>query len=206
MSPRSIEVLRNCEKVYAEDTRVSGKLWNHFGIETPLSSFHAHNEHKRLDSVIKELEGGAEIAFISDAGTPAISDPGFLLVRACKEKGIKVDCLPGPTAFVPALVESGFPINSFVFEGFLPQKKGRQSKIMEILEEKRTVVLYESPYRIIKLLEQLIDLGVEERPISISRELSKKFGETVGGTTSVLLGHFRKKEPKGEFVVVLGPR
>jgi 16S rRNA (cytidine1402-2'-O)-methyltransferase len=203
MTPRALEVLKECDLVLAEDTRVSGNLLKKFDISVPLSSFHAHNEHRRLDKILEELSAGKNIALVSDAGTPGISDPGFLLVNACNTQGIKVDCLPGATAFVPALVESGFPINSFVFEGFLPKKKGRKTKILEILEEKRTTVIYESPYRIVRLLKELAEFGGPEREVSLSRELSKKFGETVGGTVGEMSDHFEKKDPKGEFVVVL---
>ncbi len=203
MSPRAIEVLGSCDLILAEDTRNTGLLLKKFEIQAPMQSFHAHNEHKKVEQIIAELKEGKTISLVSDAGTPGISDPGYLLVNRCVENRIKVDCLPGPNAFVPALVESGFPTDSFVFEGFLPKKKGRTTKIKEILGEKRTVVFYESPHRVVKILEELKEQGGADREVSISRELSKKYGETIRGTVEELLEHFNVNEPRGEFVLVL---
>ncbi len=203
MSPRAVEVLGSCDLILAEDTRNTGLLLKKFEIQVPMQSFHAHNEHKKIEQIIVELKEGKTISLVSDAGTPGISDPGYLLVNRCVENGIKVDCLPGPNAFVPALVESGFPTDSFVFEGFLPKKKGRATKIREILNERRTVVFYESPHRVVKVLEELKEQGGGDRRVSVSRELSKKYGETIHGTVEELLGHFNVNEPRGEFVLVL---
>ncbi len=203
LSPRAIKVLNSSDLILAEDTRTSGQLFKRVGVSVPMKSFHIHNEHKKLDEIISLLESGKRLSLVSDAGTPGISDPGYLLVRECVEKGIKVDCLPGPTSFVPALVESGFPTDSFVFEGFLPKKKGRKTRISEILEEKRTVVFFESPHRVVKVLKEIQDAGGGEREISISRELSKKFGESIRGTVQDLISHFEENEPRGEFVLVL---
>jgi 16S rRNA (cytidine1402-2'-O)-methyltransferase len=202
MTYRAVEVLKSVDVVLAEDTRTSGFLLKHYGIQTPMQSFHAHNEHHKLESVIKRLEGGAVIALISDAGTPGISDPGFLLAREVLKAGLKVECLPGATAFVPALVKSGFPTDRFVFEGFLPPKKGRQTRMNIIASEPRTVVMYESPHKLVKTLGQLKEL-IGDRQVSVSRELTKKFEETVNGTASELEKYFTKKPPKGEFVVVI---
>lgn len=200
---RAVRILKEVDLVIAEDTRVSGNLLKHFGIEKPLQSFHTHNEHKSLDHYITQLQSGKSIALVSDAGTPGISDPGFLLVRACIKENIPVECLPGATAFVPALVESGFPLHEFLFIGFLPQKKGRKTQLETLKKENRTVVLYESPYRILKLLEELEQLFPEGLEVSISREISKLYAETVRGDIATLRQHFTRKEPKGEFVVVL---
>ena len=186
----------------AEDTRVSARLLQHYEIRTPLESFHQYNEHKRLENVLQRLEKGAVLCLVSDAGTPGISDPGFLLARACRERGIACECLPGATAFVPALVQSGFPIHSFVFHGFLPQKKGRDKMLRQLLSDERTQVLYESPYRLLKLLEALQTLA-PERPVSVSRELSKLHEETRNGLPHELADHYRKQVPKGEIVVVI---
>lgn len=199
---RAAEVLRSCDAVLAEDTRVSARLLQHYEIRTPLESFHQYNEHKRLENVLQRLEKGAVLCLVSDAGTPGISDPGFLLARACRERGIACECLPGATAFVPALVQSGFPIHSFVFHGFLPQKKGRDKMLRQLLSDERTQVLYESPYRLLKLLEALQTLA-PERPVSVSRELSKLHEETRNGLPHELANHYRKQVPKGEIVVVI---
>lgn len=203
MTYRAVEVLREADLILAEDTRTSGKLLKHFDIATPMQSHHMHNEHKTVFSIVEKLEQGKTIALISDAGTPAISDPGFLLSRACIEAGIPVECLPGATAFVPALVVSGIPNDRFVFEGFLPIKKGRQSRLLELAEESRTVVLYESPHKLLKTLGQLKEFFGEERRISVSRELSKLHEETVRGTITEVIAHFENKAPKGEFVLVI---
>lgn len=201
---RAIKVLKMVDMVLAEDTRTSSVLMKHYDIHTPLKSHHKFNEHQQVANVVERLQAGMDIALISDAGTPGISDPGFLLSRECARAGIEVETLPGPTAFVPALVDSGLPCDRFCFEGFLPQKKGRMSRLQALKDEERTVVLYESPYRIVKLLEQVIEVMGEERPMSITREISKVHEETVGGTAGELLAHFRENEPKGEFVVLIG--
>lgn len=189
--------------VLAEDTRTSKTLLKHFAIETHLQSFHMHNEHKALQPIIDQLLSGMSIALVSDAGTPGISDPGFLLSRACVENHIEIECLPGATAFVPALVVSGLPSDQFYFEGFLPHQKGRQKRLTALLQMECTVILYESPYRIVKLLEQLHELNAGNRKISISREISKKFETTVRGTVIELIQYYQSATPKGEFVVVL---
>jgi 16S rRNA (cytidine1402-2'-O)-methyltransferase len=201
---RAVEVLKQVQVVLAEDTRTSGRLLQHYQIDTTLESFHQHNEHGKLASVMQRLHDGVSFALISDAGTPGISDPGFLLARACKEQGIRMECLPGATAFVPALVQSGFPLSSFLFGGFLPQKKGRQKTLLHLLSAGHTLVLYESPYRLLRLLEELHE-HAPDRPVSVSRELTKKFEEQIQGSAQELTAHFRKQEPRGEFVVVVGP-
>ena len=200
---RSVRILNEVDLILAEDTRTSGKLLKHFDIKTPMQSFHMHNEHKVLDKMIDKLKQGIKIALISDAGTPGISDPGFLLVRACVEEGIETECLPGATALIPALVQSGFPTDRFIFEGFLPPKKGRQTRLKLWSEETRTIVFYESPHKIVKTLSQLQEFVGGDRRLSVSRELSKKFEETVRGTVDELILHFTNKAPKGEFVIVL---
>lgn len=200
---RAIRTLQEADLILAEDTRTSGILLKHLKISRPLQSYHVHNEHKTVLSIIEKIEKGQKVALISDAGTPAISDPGFLLVRECLKQGIEVECLPGPTAFVPALVNSGLPCDSFVFEGFLPQKKGRQTMIEGLKDETRTMVFYESPYRVIKALEQFIEHFGPDRKVSLSRELSKLYEETIRGTLTEALAHFKLKEPKGEFVIVV---
>ena len=200
---RSIRILNEVDLILAEDTRTSGKLLKHFDIKSPMQSFHMHNEHKVLDKMVDKLKLGIKIALISDAGTPGISDPGFLLVRACVEEGIATECLPGATALIPALVQSGFPTDRFIFEGFLPQKKGRQTRLKLWSEETRTIVFYESPHKIVKTLSQLQEFVGGDRRLSVSRELSKKFEETVRGTVNELILHFTNKAPKGEFVIVL---
>ena len=200
---RSLSVLSEVELILCEDTRVSRKLLNHYDIDTPTKSYHMHNEHRTVDSLVEELQQGVSMALISDAGTPAISDPGFLLVRACLQAGIRVITLPGPTAFILALVQSGFPTDRFVFEGFLPHKKGRKSRLSQLAEETKTIVLYESPHRIVKTLAQCAEVMGPDRPASISRELTKAFEETIRGTLQELEAHFTAHPPKGEFVLVI---
>lgn len=198
---RAIAVLKAAEAVIAEDTRTSGRLLQHLGIKKPFIAFHAHNEHHVLENILARLHQGAVLALVSDAGTPGISDPGFLLVRACVREGIAVEALPGPTAFVPALVNSGLPCDRFVFEGFLPVKKGRRTRLNELKGETRTMVFYESPHRIVRTLTDLGDVLGAGRPASISRELTKLHEEHVRGALGELQAHFTAKEPKGEFVV-----
>jgi 16S rRNA (cytidine1402-2'-O)-methyltransferase len=200
---RAIEVLKTVDIVLAEDTRKSGFLLKHFQISKPVQSHHKFNEHRTLESIVQKMMGGTTVALVTDAGTPGISDPGFLLVRACIEKGIEVESLPGPTAFVPALVSSGIPCDRFVFEGFLPQKKGRQKRLTELSHETRTMVLYESPYRLVKTLSQLAEHLGPERKGSVSRELTKVHEETVRGTLQELARHFSKETVKGEIVLVV---
>jgi 16S rRNA (cytidine1402-2'-O)-methyltransferase len=200
---RAIRILKEVDLIIAEDTRQSIKLLNHYEIKKPLQSYHMHNEHKVLQHYVNELLDGKNIALISDAGTPAISDPGFLLVRESLKNSIKVDCLPGATAFVPALVKSGLPADSFCFEGFLPEKKGRQTMLKKLCEEERTIILYESPHRIVKTLKQFVEYFGAERQISVSRELTKTFEETVNGTIAEVLNHFENNTVKGEFVLVI---
>lgn len=204
MTFRAIKVLKEVDLILAEDTRTSAKLMKHFDIGTPMHSHHMHNEHKTVENVIQKLEQGMTIALISDAGTPAISDPGFLLTRSCVEKGIAVECLPGATAFVPALVNSGLPNDKFVFEGFLPDKKGRQTRFLALAEETRTMILYVSPHKLVKTLAEFVEYFGEHRPVSVSRELSKLHEETVRGTATDVLKHFEEKAPKGEIVVIVG--
>jgi 16S rRNA (cytidine1402-2'-O)-methyltransferase len=202
---RSIRALKECELILAEDTRTSGKLLKHLEIDTPKRSYHLHNEHKIVEQLVNELAvSDATFCLVSDAGTPAISDPGFLLVRACIENNIEVETLPGATAFVPALVNSGLPCDRFVFEGFLPHKKGRQKRIQALVEETKTMVFYESPYRVIKALTEFSEAFGEDRKCSISREISKLYEETVRGTLTEVKKHFENKAPKGEFVMVIG--
>lgn len=203
MTFRAVETLKRVDAVLAEDTRNSKILFNHFDIQTPLESLHQHNEHQRLAGIIDRLQKGAVLAQISDAGTPGISDPGFLLARACVENDIPVEVIPGATAFIPALLKSGFALHRFVFEGFLPQKKGRQTKLLQMLSQPCTVVFYESPHKLLKTLQALKELGAGDRKISVSRELTKKFEETVNGSVDELILHFTAHSPKGEFVVVL---
>ena len=203
MSLRAIEVLHHVDLILAEDTRTSGKLLQHYQISTPLRSYHMHNEHKILEELVNELKSGINLALITDAGTPAISDPGFLLVREAIRENIRVETLPGPTAFVPALVNSGLPAHNFVFEGFLPVKKGRQTRLKELAGEKRTMIFYESPYRILKTLEDLMVHAGSDRRVSVSREISKKFEETVRGSLAEVADYFKKNSPKGEFVICL---
>lgn len=203
MTFRAVKVLQEADLILAEDTRTSGKLLKHYEIATPMQSFHMHNEHKMLDRMINRLNSGEVMALISDAGTPAISDPGFLITRACIENGIEVDCLPGATAFVPALVNSGLPNDKFVFEGFLPVKKGRQTRLKFLSEETRTIIFYESPHKILKTLGHFAAYFGEDRPISVSREISKLYEETIRGSVKEIIHHFEKKAPKGEFVITV---
>lgn len=200
MTFRAIRVLKESDIILAEDTRTSAPLLKHFGIDKKVFAHHQHNEHKAVNEIIRFLKEGQQISLISDAGTPAISDPGFLLVREAIKEGITVQCLPGATAFVPALVNSGLPNDKFCFEGFLPVKKGRQTRLKQLAEEKRTMILYESPHRLLKTIEELITYFGEERQASISRELSKLYEETVRGTLSELKVHFENNPIKGEFV------
>ena len=204
MTFRAIEVLKTVDLILAEDTRTSWKLLKHFEISTPLQSHHMHNEHKTVEGLVNKLKGQISMALITDAGTPAISDPGFLLTRACIEHGVEVDCLPGATAFVPALVNSGLPNDKFVFEGFLPVKKGRQTRLKLLADETRTMIFYESPHKLIKTLADLCDYFGKDRLVSVSRELTKLYEETVRGTVEVVLEHYTKKPPKGEIVIVVG--
>ena len=203
MTFRSVNVLKSVDLILAEDTRTSGFLLKHYEIKTPMQSHHKFNEHKTLQHVIEKLKSGLNIALISDAGTPAISDPGFMLVRACVEQCIEVECLPGATAFVPALVSSGLPNDRFCFEGFLPQKKGRQTRLKSLADESRTMIFYESPFRIVKTLTQLAEVLGPVRKASVSREISKLYEETVRGTLAELIEHFTQNSPKGEFVIVV---
>jgi len=200
---RALRLLKEVTIVLAEDTRTTKKLFSHYEINTSLAAFHMHNEHKVLEKWIAILKGGETIALVSDAGTPAISDPGFLLVRECVKEGIEVDCLPGATAFIPALVNSGLPSEKFIFEGFLPVKKGRQTRLKLLAEEERTMVFYESPHRIVKTLSQFMEYFGEKRLVSISREISKMFEETKRGTMKEVLQYFVEKKPKGEFVIIV---
>jgi len=203
MTFRAINVLKEADLILAEDTRTSGKLLKHYDIGTPMQSHHMHNEHKTVERIIARLKSGETIAVISDAGTPGISDPGFLLTRSCVEEGITVDCLPGATALIPALVNSGLPSDRFVFEGFLPVKKGRQTRLQILAEESRTMVFYESPHKLLKTLTQLATYFGEERSISVSRELTKMYEETIRGTIVEVLTHYTKNPPKGELVLVV---
>lgn len=202
---RALETLKSVDAILAEDTRTSGILLKHYNISKPLHSFHIFNEHKALASVITKLKNGETMALVSDAGTPGISDPGFLLVRECLKNDLEVECLPGATAFVPALVKSGFPTDRFVFEGFLPHKKGRQTALKQLAEEDRTVILYESPHRLLKTLEQIQEF-FGERLISVSRELTKIHEETFTGQATEVISHFSAKEIKGEIVVIVKGR
>lgn len=203
MTFRAIKVLKEVDFILAEDTRTSGKLLKHFEIETSMHSHHMHNEHKTVEMIVKRLQNGESAALISDAGTPAISDPGFLLTRNCIENHIEVDCLPGATAFVPALVNSGLPNDKFVFEGFLPVKKGRQTRLKILAEEARTMVFYESPHKILKTLKDFGEYFGNDRKVSVSREISKMHEETIRGSLEEVIYHFEKTPPKGELVVVV---
>ena len=200
---RAINVLRSVDLILAEDTRKSGILLKHYEISKPLQSYHVFNEQKVVSRIVERLKEGETMALISDAGTPAISDPGFLLVRACLENDIAIECLPGPTAFVPALVKSGLPADSFVFEGFLPHKKGRSKKLNQLKQESRTMIFYESPHRLIKTLNQFEETFGKDRKASVSRELTKVYEETVNGTLEELVKVFQDKKIKGEFVLVV---
>lgn len=203
MTPRAIATLKSCDLVLCEDTRTSGVLLKHFDITTPTASHHKFNEHTSVEPVVNRLKGGENIALISDAGTPGISDPGFMLVRECRRNDIEVETLPGPTALIPALVNSGLPCDRFVFEGFLPQKKGRATRIAEIAEETRTIIFYESPLRLVKTLQQLAQACGNDREASVSREISKIHDTTVTGTLRQLIEHFTMNIPRGEIVIVL---
>ena len=200
---RAIDVLKSVDLVLAEDTRTSGFLLKHYEINKPIQSFHNYNEHKVLNGLIERLRSGAVMALVSDAGTPGISDPGFLIARECLKAGLTIECLPGPTAFVPALLKSGLPADRFAFEGFLPQKKGRMTMLKSLAEEKRTMIFYESPYRLVKTLTQFAEYFGSTRKASVSRELTKKFEETVNGTIQEVINHFSAKEVKGEIVIVV---
>ena len=200
---RAIRILKEVDFILAEDTRTSGKLLKHFEISTQMHSHHMHNEHKSVKGVVQRIQNGESCALISDAGTPAISDPGFLLTRACVENNIEVACLPGATAFVPALVNSGLPNDKFVFEGFLPIKKGRQTRFLLLAEETRTMIFYESPHKLVKTLGHFVEYFGAERKVSVSRELTKMFEETVRGTATEVLKHYTLKPPKGEIVIVV---
>ena len=204
MTFRAVKVLQEADLILAEDTRTSGKLLKHFDITTQMHSHHMHNEHKTVEGLVDRIKNGQTLALISDAGTPAISDPGFLLTRACVEAGLEVDCLPGATAFVPALVNSGLPNDKFVFEGFLPVKKGRQTRFLLLAEEERTMIFYESPHKLVKTLKNMVEFFGEDRSISVSREISKLHEETVRGTAAEVLKHFEAKAPKGEIVIIVG--
>ena len=206
MTYRAVEVLKSVDLILAEDTRTSGKLLKHYEIKTPMQSHHMHNEHKTVNTIVNRIESGESIALISDAGTPAISDPGFLLSRACIEGGIEIECLPGATAFVPALVNSGLPNDKFVFEGFLPVTKGRQTRLLLLAEEQRTMIFYESPHKLLKTLSHFKEYFGADRKVSVSRELTKLYEETVRGTIDEVLTYFENKPPKGEIVIVVAGR
>ena len=203
---RAVEVLRSVDFILAEDTRTTSFLLRHLGIEKKLYSHHKFNEHATVQLVADTIAAGRDAALVSDAGTPGISDPGFLLVRTCVEAGIEVETLPGATALIPALVQSGFPCDRFCFEGFLPQKKGRSRQLQRLADEERTMIFYESPFRVVKCLEQFAEVFGADRPVSVSRELTKKFEQTVRGTIAEVLEHFRANEPRGEFVLVVTGR
>ncbi len=200
---RAVEILKEVDLILAEDTRTSGKLLNHYQVNTPMKAFHMHNEHRKLEEVISKLNSGLNIALISDAGTPGISDPGFLLVREALSQRLKVSCLPGPTALIPALVQSGLASDRFVFEGFLPPKKGRIKRLEMLLYETRTLIFYESPHKLLKTLTQFREIYGADREVSISRELSKMFEETFRGTLEEAIRHFNTHTPKGEFVICM---
>ena len=200
---RALEILKEVDLILAEDTRTTSHLLNHYNIKNPLTPYHQHNEHKVLQHLVSQLLNGKKIALISDAGTPGISDPAFLLVRECIKAGVKVECLPGPTAFVPALVNSGLPINRFIFEGFLPVKKGRQTLMKKLAEEDRTLVFYESPLRLVKTLEEFIQYFGPDRACSVSRELTKVFEENKRGSLREVCNYFKEKSVKGEIVIVV---
>jgi 16S rRNA (cytidine1402-2'-O)-methyltransferase len=203
MTFRAVKVLREVDIILAEDTRKTLILLKHYSIQTHIESHHKFNEHKNIERIIERLSGGKTVALVSDAGTPGISDPGFLLASKCIEAGIEVECLPGATALIPAIINSGLPCDRFCFEGFLPQKKGRQKKIAQLTEEERTMIFYESPYRTLKCLEQFAEFFGQERKVSVSRELSKIYEETIHGTLAEVIAHFKTKEPKGEIVIVV---
>lgn len=200
---RALNILKEVDYILAEDTRTSGKLLKHYDIATPMQSHHMHNEHKTVETIVKRLQSGETFALISDAGTPAISDPGFLLTRACVQNNIEVECLPGATAFIPALVNSGLPNDKFVFEGFLPVKKGRQTRLKFLAEETRTIIFYESPHKLLKTLANFAEYFGEDRQISVSRELTKLFEETKRGSVKEVLAYYTEKPAKGEIVIVV---
>lgn len=204
MTFRAIRILKEADLILAEDTRTSGILLKHFEIKNAMQSHHKFNEHKTVESIVSRIQAGETVALISDAGTPGISDPGFLVVRECVKNGIEVQCLPGATAFVPALVSSGLPDERFCFEGFLPQKKGRMTRLNSLKEEKRTMIFYESPYRLVKTLTQFAEVFGPDRPVSVCREISKIHEESVRGTLAEVIAHFTATEPRGEIVIVLG--
>lgn len=201
---RALRVLREADLILAEDTRTSGLLLKHFDIHKPMLSYHKFNEHQTVERIVERLQTGENIAVVSDAGTPAISDPGFLVAREAVRAGVEVSCLPGATAFVPALVASGLPCDRFCFEGFLPQKKGRQTRITQLADETRTMVFYESPHRVVKALQQFAEIFGEDRPAAACREISKVHEQIVRGTLAEVLAHFMENEPRGEFVIVVG--
>lgn len=204
MTFRAIRVLKEADLVLAEDTRTSSVLLNHYDIKVPMQSHHKWNEHQTCEAMVDRIASGMTVALISDAGTPGISDPGFMLVRECVRRGITVECLPGATAFVPALIQSGLPNEKFCFEGFLPQKKGRETRLRTLAEEPRTIIFYESPFRLLKTLQQIGSFFGMDRVASVSREISKVHAETVHGTIGELISHFTETEPKGEIVLVVG--
>ncbi len=201
---RALRLLKESDLILAEDTRTTGNLLKYFGITVKMQSHHKFNEHKTVEQIINRIQAGENIALVSDAGTPAISDPGFLVVRECVKAGVEVECLPGATAFVPALVVSGLPNDRFCFEGFLPQKKGRSTRLKELAEEPRTMIFYESPFRVVKTLTQLAEYFGDDRPASASREISKLHEQTVRGTLAEVKQHFEQHDPRGEFVIVVG--
>ena len=201
---RALRVLRECDLILAEDTRTTGLLLHHFEISKPMQSYHKFNEHQTVARVVERLLAGETVALVSDAGTPGISDPGFLVAREAVKAGVEVTCLPGATAFVPALVGSGLPCDKFVFEGFLPQKKGRQTRLNFLADEERSIVFYESPHRVLKTLQQLAEVCGADRPVAVCRELSKIYEEYVRGTLAEAVAHFTEHEPRGEFVIILG--
>lgn len=203
MTLRAIRVLKEADLILAEDTRTTGFLLKHFEIQNRMQSHHKFNEHKSVEQIAQRIKGGENIALVSDAGTPAISDPGFMLVRECVRIGVDVECLPGATAFVPALVVSGLPNEKFCFEGFLPQKKGRQTRLQELATESRTIIFYESPFRLVKTLTQFKEHMGDDRVVSVSREISKMHEETIRGTLNEVITHFTMNEPKGEIVIIL---
>ncbi len=203
MTPRAVDVLRTASLILAEDTRTTGILLRHFGIDTPTASHHKYNEHRPLDPILDRIEAGETIALVSDAGTPGISDPGFMLSRECRRRGIPVETLPGPTAFVPALVSSGLPCDRFFFEGFLPQKKGRATRLQLLADLPVTFIIYESPLRLARTLRQLAEVCGDDRPASVSREISKVYEETRRDTLAALAGHYEVNQPKGEIVIIV---